>query len=67
MSADIAKTAGGRWKARVRAAGRESRRLSRTFDRKADAEIWVADMRRRKQLGDAVEPTAGTQRLDKYI
>lgn len=67
MSGDIAKTRSGRWKARVRVGGRDSKRLSKTFDRKADAELWVAEMRRRKQLGEAVEPTAGTQRLDEFI
>jgi integrase len=67
VSGDITKTPNGRWKARVRVGGRESKRLSKTFDRKADAELWVAEIRRRKQLGEAVEPTAGTQRLDEFI
>jgi integrase len=67
MSSDITRTPNGRWKARVRVSGRASRRLSKTFDRKADAELWVAEMRRRKQLGEAIEPTAGVQRLDEFI
>jgi integrase len=41
----------GRWEARIREAGRDSRRLSRTFDRKTDADTWLQDKRRAKQLG----------------
>jgi integrase len=63
----IRKLPNGRWEARERVGGRESRRLSRTFDRKADAEQWALDVRRRKQLGEAIESNAGTQRLDEFI
>jgi integrase len=47
----IRKLENGRWEARVRAGGRGSRRASRTFDRKRDAERWEERMRRQRQLG----------------
>src|SRR4051812_43854844 len=51
----IRKLPNGRWEARERAGGRGSRRLSKTFDRKGDAERWEARMRRQRQLGAPLE------------
>ncbi len=65
--ADVRKLANGRWEARARSGGRDSRRLARTFDRKGDAERWAVEMRRRQRLGELVESDAGTQRLDEFI
>jgi len=45
----------GRWEVRERTGGRGSRRLSKTFDRKGDAERWEARMRRQRQLGAPLE------------
>jgi integrase len=51
----IRKLSSGRWEARVRLGGRGSRRLSRTFDRKGDAERWETQVLRQRQLGEPVE------------
>lgn len=51
----IRKLPNGRWEARERVAGRGSRRLAKTFDRKGDAERWVDLMRRRRQSGAPLE------------
>ena len=47
----IEKTAGGRWKVRYRSGGRGSTARAKTFDRKADAELFENEVRRRKALG----------------
>lgn len=47
----IEKTTGGRWKVRYRSGGRGSPGRSKTFDRKADAELFETEVRRRKALG----------------
>jgi integrase len=47
----LKKLPNGRWQARERLGGRDSQRVSRTFDRKADAERWRDKMRRQRQLG----------------
>jgi hypothetical protein len=67
VSSDVRKLPNGRWEARARIGGRDSRRLSKTFDRKGDAERWVTEIPRKRQLGEAVESTAGMQRLDEWI
>lgn len=51
----IRKLASGRWEARERTGGRGSRRLSRTFDSKTDAERWETRMRRQRHLGRPLE------------
>jgi site-specific recombinase XerD len=40
------------WEVRWREGGRDSRRRQRTFDRKADAETFEREVKRRKQLGE---------------
>ena len=55
----------GRWEARERARGRGSRRMSKTFDRKGDAEKWVERMRRQRQLGGPLEQDDVT--LDDFV
>lgn len=52
----IRPTPGGRWKVELRLGGRGSRKTSRTFDRKRDAERWRDKMRTKKQLGDLHRP-----------
>jgi hypothetical protein len=44
----IRKLPTGRLEARERTGGRGSRRLARTFNRKADADKWVETMRRQR-------------------
>lgn len=51
----IRKLPNGRWEARERTGGRGSRRLSKTFDRKGDAEKWEAEKRRQRQSGAPLE------------
>jgi hypothetical protein len=61
----VRKLPNGRWEARERTAGRGSRRLARTFDRKADADKWVETMRRQRQLGAPLEQPDLT--LDEFV
>lgn len=51
----VRKLESGRWEARERAGGRGSRRLSRTFDLKGDADDWADRMRRARQRGEPLE------------
>lgn len=55
----VSKTDKGRWRARVKS-GREHV-ASKTFDRKADAEAWLAAQKRSLALGDWVDPKAGRE------
>jgi integrase len=48
----VTKTADGRWVVRWYLAGRGSPRRQRTFDRKADATTFEAEIRRRRALGE---------------
>lgn len=48
----VKRTPDGRWACRYYVAGRGSPRRQRTFDRKRDAELFLAEVRRRKALGD---------------
>jgi integrase len=50
---DIVRRSSGRWQVRWREAGR---RRGRSFDRKKDAEDYMAWLRRRQQLGHAAVP-----------
>ena len=60
----IERTAGGKWKVRYRTGGRGSTRLAKTFDRKRDAELFEADIRRRKALGELALLDGRRQTLD---
>ena len=63
----IRKTANGRWQATERLGGRGSRRVSRTFDRKGDAQVWVDQMRRQRHLGQApVEDVTLAEFMETY-
>jgi integrase len=65
----VTKTPSGRWVARERTGGRGTQRLSRTFDRKADAETWAAQARRLRQLGQPItrrEPVTLEKFIDTY-
>lgn len=53
----VTRTSNNRWRARVKS-GRTPV-ASRTFDRKGDAETWVAAQKRALDLGDFVDPKAG--------
>jgi integrase len=55
---------GDKWEVRYRDG---SRQRSKTFDRKADADVFDTEARRRRQLGTLVGLTAGQQTLDDYI
>lgn len=61
----IRKLPNGRWEARERTGGRGSRRMARTFDRKADADRWAETMRRQRQLGAPLERDDPT--LDEFV
>ncbi len=57
---------GNRWRVKYRLAGKQH---SRTFDRKGDATMFDADIRRRRQLGPvlAAELQRETETLDQFI
>lgn len=55
----VSKTSTGRWRARLKN-GREHV-ASKTFDRKADAEAWLAAQKRSLALGDWVDPRAARE------
>lgn len=57
----IEKLRSGRYRVRYHVAGRGSPKHSATFDRKRDAELFEASMRRRKAFGDLGLLDAGTQ------
>lgn len=61
----VRKLANGRFEARERVGGRGSRHLSKTFDRKADADRWSDRMRRQRQLGAPLEQPDVT--LDEFV
>lgn len=60
----IERTSNSRWKVRYRTGGRGSPRLSKTFDRKADAELFESEMKRRKAFGELATLGARRQTLD---
>jgi hypothetical protein len=47
----------GRWRARYR--GPDGRERSKTFDRRSDAERWLADIKVSQTKGDRVDPALG--------
>jgi integrase len=53
-----------RYRVRWREHGRNR---AETFDRRRDAELFEADVRRRKQLGTLADLDAGTETLDHYV
>ena len=53
-----------RYRVRWREHGRNR---AETFDRRRDAELFEADVRRRKQLGTLADLNAGTETLDDYV
>jgi len=55
--ASISRYEGGRWRARYRTPDGKSR--SRVFDRKLDAQRWLAEVEHRKLSGGYVDPSAG--------
>lgn len=57
----VNKTPAGRWRARVKSAGRVV--ADRTFDRKSDATQWAAVQKRALDLGEFVDPRAGRESL----
>lgn len=57
----IEKLRSGRYRVRYHVAGRRSPKHSATFDRKRDAELFEASMRRHKAFGDLGLLDAGTQ------
>src|SRR3954470_24685907 len=64
----VHKTKGGRWQVRWReGAGTEAPNRQQTFDRKRDATLWEAELRRRKQLGTLHTLDAGRETLDEYV
>lgn len=54
-----------KYRARVVAPGR--REVSKTFDLKADAEIWVREHERRRQRGEWVDPGAGKVAFGEWL
>ncbi len=44
-----------------------TRNRQRTFDRRADAQTWDAEVRRRRQLGTLAQLDVGTTTLDAYV
>lgn len=55
----------GRWRARYRAP--DGRERSRTFDRKLDADRWLATVEGDKVRGAWVDPVAGRQLVKDYV
>lgn len=55
--AHVEKRGPGRWRARYRAP--DGRERSKTFDRKVDADRWLAGVEHSKLVGNYVDPTAG--------
>src|SRR5688572_29970604 len=55
--AHIEKRGAGRWRARHR--GPDGRERSRTFERRADAERWLASVETSKARGEWVDPALG--------
>jgi integrase len=55
------------WKVRWRDGGRESRARSRTFDRKADAQAFDDELRRRRRLGEMATVVGSQDTLDHYV
>jgi integrase len=56
-----------RWRVRWRQSGRGSRYRVRTFDRKADALNFAADLRRRRQLGTLAMLDTDRITLEEYV
>jgi integrase len=61
----VNKTPNGRWRVRVKHAGRVV--ADRTFDRKGDAQAWESDQKRHLSLGDFISPKAGEESLGSAI
>ncbi len=57
--AHVEKRGPGRWRARYR--GPDGRERSQTFDRKLDADRWLASIEGEKVRGSYVDPSAGRQ------
>jgi integrase len=55
--AHVEKRGAGRWRARYR--GPDGRELSRTFDRRTDADRWLASVETSKARGEWVDPALG--------
>ncbi|MGI8781830.1 MAG: hypothetical protein ACR2L8_16980 [Solirubrobacteraceae bacterium] len=55
---------GERWVVRYREGGRNR---SRSFDRKADAQRFDAEVTRRRQLGNLTVLDAGRETLDEFV
>jgi integrase len=69
MSVSRATARDGRtvYRVRWREGGRGSRQRSRDFARRRDADLFEADIKRRKQLGTIALLDAGTITLDEYV
>jgi len=55
------------WQVRWRDGGRGSRERSRCFDRKADAQAFEDELRRRRRLGELVDFTGAQETLNVYV
>jgi integrase len=55
------------WKVRWREGGRESRARSRTFERKANAQAFDDELRRRRRLGEMATVVGSQDALDHYV
>jgi integrase len=55
------------WKVRWREGGRDSRARARTFDRKADAQAFDDELRRRRRLGEMATVVGSQDTLDHYV
>jgi integrase len=58
---------GAGWRVRWREGGRGSHQRSRTFDRKADAVTFEAELRRRRQAGGVIRVDVGRETLEAYM
>jgi integrase len=63
--AHIEKRGPGRWRARYR--GPDGRERSQTFERKTDAERWLAQVETDKARGQWVDPAAGRITLEEWF
>ena len=57
---------GGKWTVRWYDDGRRGRRRYKTFDLKEDAELFDAEVKRRRRLGTLAHIDAGAETLDHY-
>jgi integrase len=63
--AHIQKRGDGRWRARYR--GPDHREHSRTFQRKSDAERFLASIESRKNAGEWIDPRRGRMSFDAWV